>query len=55
VPRFLDGESLPYGAGALNRAAAEAAARMAHEQGLVGRVYGADELFDAPIDPASRA
>jgi 4,5-dihydroxyphthalate decarboxylase len=49
VPPFLAGEPLPYGADALNRAAAEAAARLAYEQGLVGRIYTADEIFDAPI------
>jgi hypothetical protein len=49
VPRFLVGEPQPYGAGAVNRAAAEAAAGMAYEQGLVGRLYTADELFDAPF------
>jgi 4,5-dihydroxyphthalate decarboxylase len=49
VPPFLAGEPLPYGADALNRAAADAAARLAHEQGLIGRIYTADEIFDAPL------
>ena len=37
------------GTDTLNRAAAEAAARLAHGQGLVQRLYTADEIFDAPI------
>jgi 4,5-dihydroxyphthalate decarboxylase len=49
APRFLTGEPLPYGAGALNRAAADAAGRAAREQGLVERIYTADEIFDAPL------
>ena len=50
---FVDGEPLPYGAGAVNRAAAEAAAQMAHDQGLVGRIYTPDEIFGAPLSRAS--
>jgi 4,5-dihydroxyphthalate decarboxylase len=48
VPRFLD-EPLPYGADVVNRTAADAATRLTYEQGLVGRLYTAADLFDAPL------
>jgi 4,5-dihydroxyphthalate decarboxylase len=53
LPGPLPGEPLPYGTGGLNRAAADAIAAMAHEQGLVGRLYTAGEIFDAPISEST--